>query len=499
MEFSFASIVADVLSAKVILIIAEGVILGIVVGVLPGLSATLGVALVMPVTFAMEAFPGLMLLLGVYVGAVYGGSISAILMGIPGTPAAVATVLDGHPMTKKGEGGLAIGLATISSFLGGIASVVVLALVSGPFTRLGLAFGEREFFALGLFALTAVAKLSGRSLAKGLLSAGIGLFLATIGIDVVHGIPRFTFESTNLLGGIPYMPVMIGLFAIPETLVNIETISPVRFRPPKMGRILPGWSLLKSLIAPILRSIGIGIVVGTVPGTGADIAAIVSYSQGKNMSRHPELYGTGCPEGVACPESANNAGTGGTMIPLLTLGIPGGAVTAILLGAFMVHGLSPGPLLMSKNVDLVYKIILGMGVANVLMLVIGLSAARFFAEFSRIPVSLLSPIIMLLCIAGSFALRNNMFDVYVMAISGFAGYVMLKKDIPRAPLIIGMILSGMVETNFSRTMILCDGDIFKIFSPISTILFVLAILPFVAPYIKGWFRTGRQNAAKEVV
>jgi putative tricarboxylic transport membrane protein len=483
-----------ILDLAILLIIAQGVIIGIIVGVLPGLSATLGVALVSPLTLAMEPLTGIMLLLGIYVGAVYGGSISAILMGIPGTPAAVATVFDGNIMAKRGEGGLAIGIATISSFIGGFFSVIVLALVSKPVAILGLAFGEREYFALGVFALAAVAHFSGKSLSKGLLSAGIGIFVATIGIDEIHGIPRFTFENSNLLGGIPYMPVMIGMFAIPEILMNIESLSQIRPKLPRIERILPARSLFKNLRLPLLRSSGIGVIVGAVPGTGADIAAIVSYSQGRNLSRHPELFGTGYPEGIACPESANNAATGGTMISLLTLGIPGGAVTAIIMGAFMVHGLQPGPLLMSKQMGLVWKLIVGMGVANILMLIFGLTLARFFAKISRVPAYLLNPIILLLCFAGSFSLRNNMFDVYVMAISGIGGYVMIKTDVPRAPLIIGMILSGMVEANFARTVLLCGGDVFKFLTPISTVLIVLTILTFAIPWIKRLYRSPKKQS-----
>ena len=490
------SIVAAVFDIHILLIIVEGVLLGIIVGVLPGLSATLGVALVMPLTFAMDALAGLMLLLGVYVGAVYGGSVSAILIGIPGTPAAVATVLDGYPMAKRGEAGVAIGIATISSFLGGFASVIILALVSKPIATLGLAFGEREYFALGVFALSAVAHLSSTSFTRGMLSAGVGLFLATIGIDEIHGIPRCTFGNTNFLGGIPYMPVMIGVFAIPEILINIELISHIRPQLPRIERIFPNLSYLKGLAAPILRSIGIGSLVGAVPGTGADIAAIVSYSQAKSMSKHPERYGTGYPEGISCAEAANNAATGGAMIPLLTLGIPGGAVTAILLGAFMVHGLYPGPLLMAQNIDLVYKVILGMAVANVFMLIFGLSAAKIFSRVSRIPPSLLSTVIMLLCVTGSYALRNSFFDVFVMAISGLAGYAMIKNGIPRAPLIIGMILSGMIETNLARSVMLCRGNFLIMFTPISSILFFLTILPFATPLLKRFYTSRQQGKSK---
>jgi putative tricarboxylic transport membrane protein len=480
---SILPLLLAVLNVKSLLIITEGVALGIIVGVLPGLSATLGVALLSPLTFGMDPGTGLMMLLGVYVGAVYGGSMSAILLGIPGTPAAVATVFDGQPMAKRGEAGRAIGLATISSFCGGIVGAFVLLVLAKPVSTFGLAFGEREYFALGVLALTAVAQLSGTSFARGVFAACIGLFMATIGIGEVHGIPRFTFGNVNLLGGIPYIPVMIGLFAIPECIISIELLSRVRPKFPPVEHIVPPWTVLKSLIKAMARSAGIGTIVGAIPGTGADIAAIISYAQGKSLSRHPELFGTGYAEGIACPESANNAGTGGTMIPLLTLGIPGGAVTAILLGAFMVHGLYPGPLLMAKNADLVYTLIVGLFAANIIMLALGLGAARFFARVSRTPPALLAPIIMLLCIAGSFSMRNNWFDVFIMAVSGLFGYAMIKTALPRAPLVIGMILSGMIESNLARTVMLCQGDFLKFFTPISTLLIVLALLPFGKPWL----------------
>ncbi|MCF8043636.1 MAG: tripartite tricarboxylate transporter permease [Desulfarculaceae bacterium] len=470
-----------------LLVIVEGVVLGIVVGVLPGLSATLGVALAAPLTFGMDSSQGLLLLLGIYVGAVYGGSISAILLGIPGTPAAVATVLDGQPMSKRGEAGKAIGISTISSFVGGLAGVVMLAVLAKPVGIFGLAFGEREYLALGILALTAVAHLSGASFIKGVFSVAIGLFVATIGIDEIHGIPRFTFENVNMLGGIPYIPVMIGLFAIPETIISTEQLSTVKPRFPPVERVLPSKRMLGGLLKPVGRSSAIGAVVGAVPGTGADIAAIIAYAQGKAMSKHPEKYGTGYPEGIACPESANNAACGGAMVPLLTLGIPGGAVTAIILGAFMVHGLQPGPLLMANNADIVYKLVIGMAVANLVMLLVGLGAARFFGKVSRMPQALLNPIIILLCISGAFSMRNNWFDVYIMGISGIFGYALIKTGIPRPPLVIGMILSGMIESNLARSVMLCAGDVFKFFTPISSGLLVLAVAPFTKPYVqKAW-------------
>jgi len=492
---SIISAAVAVVNLKAILVIVEGVALGIVVGAMPGLSATLGVALASPITFGMDPLQGLMLLLGIYVGAVYGGSISAILLGIPGTPAAVATVLDGHPMAKRGEAGRAIGFSTISSFIGGLIGVFILLILAEPISRFGLAFGEREYCALGMLALTAVAQLSGKSLLKGIFSVGIGLFVATIGIDEIHGIPRFTFDNVNLLGGIPYIPVMIGLFAIPETLINIEQISSIRPVFPPVESVIPPWRTFAGLFRPIFRSSLIGTAIGAIPGTGADIGAIIAYSQGKSMAKRPDLFGTGYPEGIVCPESANNGATGGAMVPLLTLGVPGGAVTAIMLGAFMVHGLQPGPLLMINNKELVYALVFGMAFANVVMVVLGLSMAKFFGKVSRMPPALLSPIIMLLCVSGAFSMRNNWFDVYVMGISGVLGYAMIKTNIPRAPLVIGMILSGMIESNFARSVMLCQDNPLQFFTPISTLLLLLSAAPFAKPWIvKGYHRIKGKGA-----
>ena len=278
--------------------------------------------MISPLTFSMEPFTGIMALLGIYVGSAYGGSISAILLGIPGTPGAIATVFDGYPMARKGKAGEAIGVSTISSFVGGILSVLALALLSYPIASFALAFGPREYLALAVFALTAIASLSTSSVLKGVFSAMVGLFVGTIGLDAIHGMPRFNFGSTELMGGISFIPLIIGLFAVPETLVNIEKIGVVRRKTLLIKKVLPTRKTLLSIVPAQLRSAVVGIVIGTIPGTGTDIAAIVSYAQGRNISKRRESFGTGIAEGVACPEAANNAAVGGTMIPLLTLGVP---------------------------------------------------------------------------------------------------------------------------------------------------------------------------------
>lgn len=467
-----------------LLLLGGSVLLGIIAGALPGISATMGVAVVSPLTFTLPPFEGIIALVGIYVGAVYGGSVSAILLGIPGTPGAVATVIDGYAMGRKGFAGQALGISTLSSFFGGVFSVLALGLLSYPIASFALSFGAREYLALSVFALTAISSMSGGSFLRGAFSALLGMFLATVGIDEMYGISRFHFDQPYLIGGIPFIPTIIGLFAVPETLANIEKISLVRRSTLKIARILPTRAQMKSLLPAQLRSAIIGTLVGAVPGTGSDVAAIVAYSQGKNLSRHPERFGTGYPEGVACPESGNNAATGGTMIPLLTLGIPGGAVTAIMLGAFMTHGLQPGPLLLQKNADLVYQIFVGMFFANVFMVIFGLLGARLLAKVLQIHESMLAPIILLLCVIGAYTLNSNIYDIYIMSAAGLLGYLMIKVDIPRAPLVIGLIIGPMVERQLTRTTLLVSGNWIHFFTPVSAVLWVLVVLPFLGPLIK---------------
>ena len=492
MELIYQAISA-LFEIKALLLLMGGTFLGIVVGALPGLSATMGVAIASPLTYSMDPYYGIITLLGIYFGGIYGGSISAILLGIPGTPASVASTMDGYTMARKGFAGSALGIATISSFVGGQLSIIVLALVSFPIASFALSFGPREFLALAVFALTAIANLSGPSMLCGLFSAALGLFAAAVGIDEVHGTSRFTFGEPNLMGGISFIPVMIGLFALPESLQNIEQISLVARRSIKVSKILPDRQTLRGLIPAWLRSSVIGIIVGAIPGTGSDVGAIVGYSQGKNFSKQPEKFGTGFPEGLACAESANNAATGGSLIPLLTLGIPGGAASAIILGTFMIHGLKPGPLLLQNNADLVYKIFAGAFAANIFMIIFGLLGAKLFARVVNIPKTILSPIILLLCVVGSYAMRNLTFDVFVMFTSGIIGYIMVKVDIPRPPLIIGLILGPFVESELARSLMVVKNHWLSFFTPISTVLWILAVLPFLIPYFKRVSKRFRNN------
>ncbi|BBK37448.1 C4-dicarboxylate ABC transporter permease [Allostella sp. ATCC 35155] len=477
---------------NMLLLVFGSVAAGIVAGAIPGISATMGVALIAPLTFTMPPLAGIMSLVGVYCGAVSGGSISAILLGIPGTPGAVATTLDGYAMARRGEAGLALGVATISSLIGGIISALALMLLSYPIADFALAFGPQEYLALAVFALTAMAALSGGSFLRGMLAGLIGLFLAGIGIDETYGVSRFHFDQTYLMGGISFIPAIIGLFALPETLQGIERIGPVPRRAIQISRILPSARLARRLLPAQLRCGVIGVIVGAVPGTGSDIAAIIGYSQGRNLSRHPERFGTGEPEGVACPEAANNGATGGSLIPLLTLGIPGGAVAAIMLGTFMTHGLQPGPLLMQNNAEIVYQIFAGTMIACIAVGILGLLGARLFARVLAVPEAVLTVAVLVLCVLGAFSMRNDTTDVAIMVIAGLLGYAMVKLDIPRAPLVIGLILGPMVESELSRTLIVTSDDRLNIFTPISTVIWLLTAAPLIVPLVARVFRRLRQ-------
>ncbi len=481
----FVSALAGLMDVQLVLLLFGSVAVGICVGALPGLSATMGVAIASPLTFAMDPVSGVLMLIGIYCGGVFGGSLSAIILGIPGTPGSVASSFDGYPMSQRGEAGAAIGIATVSSFLGGAFSAIVLAALSYPVAQFALAFGPREYLALVVFALTAIASLSGDSFLKGALLGLIGMFIATIGIDETFGVSRFHYGSEFLVGGISFVPVMIGLFAIPEVLDGLRVDARQAAIKLRGGGLR--FTGLLALLPAQLRSAGIGVAVGAVPGAGADIAAIVSYSQGKVWSRNRDSYGTGHPEGLASAETANNAATGGTLIPLLTLGIPGGAVAAIMLGTFMTHGLQPGPLLLERNPELVYKIFAGFLLANVALLIIGLASAGILSRVLQIPRYLLSPTILLLCIIGSFAMRNSVADVAIMIAVGLFSYLMVKLRYPRAPLALGVILGPMLEAEFARTTLIIDHWS-ELFTPISTVIWLLAAVPLLAPLVASRVR-----------
>ncbi|HHV58310.1 MAG TPA: C4-dicarboxylate ABC transporter permease [Firmicutes bacterium] len=468
-----------------LLVVLLGVVGGVVVGALPGLTATMGVALLVPFTFGRPVLQSMVMLLGIFCGAIYGGSISAILIHTPGTPAAAATVLDGYPLALQGKAGKAIRMSTVASGIGGMCGALIMTFLSPPISRAALAFSAPEYFALAVFGLSIIISVSGRSLVKGLIAGLFGLLLSTVGLDPTSGYPRFTFGSMDLYGGPAFIPTLIGLFALSEVFLNIETL----FKAQEVGGRLTDMSLSLKELSPclktIFRSTILGTFIGAVPGAGSDIAAFVGYSEAKRDSKHPELFGTGTLEGVAAAEAANNACTGGAMIPMLSLGVPGDAVTAVLLGALILQGLQPGPMLFREHLDLVYGIFAGMILANLVMFLVGMFGARYVAQIINVDRRILLPVIFLLSIVGSFAMRNSLFDVWLALGFGILGYLMSKYNFPASPILLALILGPMAESNLRRTLIMSQGD-WRVFGtrPISLVMLGLALVSVVTTLIK---------------
>lgn len=462
-----------------------GVVSGIIVGALPGLTATMGVALLIPFTFGLDPVQGLIMLVGLFSGGIYGGTISAILIGVPGTPAAAATTLDGYVMGKKGLAGKAIGMATIASFCGGTIGALIMTFCSPQLAKIALKFGPPEFFALAFFGLGIIITISGKSILKGLISGFFGLMITMIGFDPLSGVPRLTFGSTELLGGVTFIPALIGLFGYSQVFKSIEKILTLPAIKSEVKDILPKWREVRSLFKTIVKSSLIGAFIGAVPGTGCDVAAFVSYGEARRSSKNPEKFGTGILEGVAAPETGNNAATGGAMIPMLTLGVPGDAVTAVLMGALTIHGFQPGPLLFKDHPEVVYPVFAGMILAQFVMLLVGLGGVRFFASLINIDRRILTPIIFFLCVVGSYVMRFSFFDVGVSLIIGIIAYFMNYYGFPGSPILLALILGPMVEQNLRRSLLISHGDpLIFITRPISAAFIIVGISIIITSYYR---------------
>jgi putative tricarboxylic transport membrane protein len=468
-----------------LIFVVIGVTSGIIVGSLPGLTATMGCALLIPFTFSMPPIQGLLMLMGIFSGGIYGGSISGILIRTPGTPAAAATLLDGHPLAQRGEAGKAIGIATIASFIGGTVGALIMSFLSPQIAKFGLRFGPAEFFALAVFGLSMIVSISGKSILKGVISALFGLLITTIGFDPLSGLPRFAFGNQNLLGGITFIPALIGLFGFAQVFRNIEKMEIIPHVKSNVGKILPKGKETVKLLPTMFKSGILGTFVGSIPGLGCDVAAFIAYGEAKRTSKHPETFGKGALEGIAAPEAANNGATGGAMIPMLTLGIPGDAVTAVLLGALTIHGLQPGPLLFRDHLDIVYPIFAGMILCQAALLVIGLSGAKLFARLININRKILTPVIFLLCIMGSYAMRFSFFDVGLALVIGVIAYFMEYGGFSVSPILLALILGPMAEQNMRRALMLSHGDPSTfVTKPISIIFLLLAVFVIFSSYRK---------------
>jgi putative tricarboxylic transport membrane protein len=499
MDLIFQGMV-NVFQPEVIALVIAGVIVGIIIGALPGLTATMGVALFLPFTFGMEPTTGVLLLIGVYFGSIYGGSISAILLNTPGTPASAATAIDGFQLTKQGKAGKALGISAIASGVGGLISVLMLVLIAPQLAEVALNFSAPEMFGLALFGLSIISSISGGSVLKGLIAGVFGLLISTIGMDPMTSFPRFTYDQLSLLNGLSFIPVMIGLFAVSEALVIMEEQLAGEKGIGKViaSYVLPKWNELKTLWVSIFRSGLIGTFIGIIPGAGADIAAFVSYNEAKRFAKkeEKETFGKGNKKAIASAEAANNGVTGGAMVPLLTLGIPGDAVTAILLGALVVQGVQPGPQLFETSGELVYTLFAGMIVANILMVAFGLSGIRLFTKILMVPKNILGPIILVLSTVGAYAISNNFFDVYTMLGAGIIGYFMKKYGFPASPIVLALILGPMAESELRRSLVMSEGSYSIFFErPIALVFIIISILSLVLPLV--WSRLKKNKTAAQ--
>jgi putative tricarboxylic transport membrane protein len=461
-----------------------GVFIGTLVGVLPGIGPVSAMSLLLPVTLSGTPESGIIMMAGIYYGSMYGGSTTSVLVNIPGEAASVVTCLDGHAMAKQGRAGPALGMAALASFAAGTFAIIALMLVAPALARVAVAFGPPEYFSLMVLGLTILSFLSQGSMAKALLMAAFGVLLGLIGMDQITAQARLTFDRLELLDGIGLVPIVMGLFGVAEILSNLERELKREVIKARIGGLWPSVADWMAVRWPILRGTVLGFFLGILPGGGAVIASFASYALEKKVSGTPERFGKGAIEGVAGPEAANNAAAGGAFIPLMTLGIPPNVVMALLLGAFVIHGLQPGPLLMTQNPHLFWGIVASMYIGNAMLLVLNMPLIGMWVQVLKLPYRVLFPLILMFCIVGVFASGNAVFDVFVMVIFGVLGYLMRKFGYEPAPLVLAFVLGPMLENNLRKSLILSHGD-FTIFveRPISAVCLLLAAVALIAPLL----------------
>ncbi|TWT06862.1 tripartite tricarboxylate transporter permease [Planococcus sp. CPCC 101016] len=467
-----------------------GVLIGTAVGVLPGIGPMSGVALLIPVTATITsgmpteaaAASSIILLAGVYYGAMYGGSTTSILLNTPGESSSVVTTLDGYQMARQGRAGAALSIAAIGSFAAGIVSLIGLVLLAEPLSNVALQFGPAEYFSLMLLGLAAVSGLAGKSMTKALMMTVFGLMLGTIGIDAVSGIARFTYDLPILYSGLEFLTIAVGLFALGEVFKTILEREHEDGTIAKIGRILPTRQDLKESAKPIMRGSLLGFFIGVLPGAGATLASFFSYIAEKKFSKTPEKFGTGAIAGVAGPESANNAASGGAMIPLLTLGIPGSGTTAILMGALIMYNIQPGPLLFDDHPEVAWGLIASMFVGNLMLLILNMPLVKVFAKIIETPKKYLLPIIIAISFFGVYAVQYTTFDLLLLLACGILGYLLVKNDFPVAPLVLALVLGPMIENNLRRALTISNGEFMIFFTkPLSLILLIVAAAWLLIP------------------
>ncbi len=479
------------LDPYLLMLTAVGTFAGIYIGAIPGLSVTMAVSILISFTFKWEVNAALALIAGIYFGGVYGGSRSAILLNIPGAPSAIATALDGYPMAKRGEAGQAIGLTTIVSVFGGFIGIIALALAAPAVSELALKFAPRDYLMLALWGILLVGSLSGDSLAKGIFAGALGVLIGSVGLDPMTAEPRFTFGNLQLTAGISYVAAMIGFFGVAEVLAQLHELK-MKAVKQNVSKIIPSWALVRKHLPLATRTSAIGVVVGALPGAGGDIAALMAYDHAKRSVKNPEVpFGEGAVEGLVAPESANNAAIGGAYIPMMTLGIPGDAVTAVIIGAMYIHGLKPGPLLMVETPHLFWFTVGCLTLANCFLLIFGLTGIKMFAKIVETPKPILLPLILVLSAVGAYAISNNPADVYWMLGFGVLGYFLKMYGYQVGPVILGIILGPLMDKSYRQAMISAEGHVGQFIgefftSPLSAI--ILAALAFTIVSQTAWWQ-----------
>jgi putative tricarboxylic transport membrane protein len=487
---------AIALSPINLLFVTVGVIVGTLIGALPGIGPVSGLSILVPLAFGMNPISAMILMCGIYYGCMYGGTITSVLMNVPGESASIMTCLDGHAMARQGRAGPALTIAAIASFIAGTFSVVMLTVLAPPIAEAALSFGPPEYFALTLLGLSAISGLTGKSRAKGYAMALLGLGLAMVGIDPIDGAQRFTFGNLELMDGLGFLPVAVGMFGLGAVLAMVEQPVELEIMKTSLREMLITTKDLKDSAMPIARGSIIGFLIGVLPGAGATIATFLAYAAEKRISKTPELFGTGMIAGVASPEAANNSSTGGAMIPLLTLGIPGSGTTAVLLGMLTLFSLQPGPLLFTKNPDFVWGLIASMYIGNVMLLVLNIAFVPAFVAVLRVPYKVLAALIAVFCLVGVYSVNYSVQDLWIMLAFGAIGYLTLKMDYPQAPLLLALVLGGFMEVSMRQSLKMSHADISIFFTrPIAAVIMISVIVILLWPLLS---RLRPRSAAQEV-
>lgn len=489
-----------ILTPSTFLLITAGTVLGVIFGAMPGVSASMAVALALPFAYAMNPVIAIAFLVAVYCASITGGGITAILFKIPGTPSSAPTTFDGYPMAQRGEAGKALGFSLVASAIGGLVAAFAMALISPQLASVALKFGPSELFAVSFLGLSVLSCLDSDNIIKTLISGLLGLLLACVGMDPMLGIARFTWGSSTLLSGIEMIPIMIGLFAVTEVLKQtakpkkLESVSEEKNSDSKIKTVLPSIKELWETKATMTRASVIGTVVGILPGAGATIASFLSYAIEKKVNKNADKLGTGLADGIVASEAANNAATGGSMVPLLSLGIPGGNAAAIMMTALVIKGVQIGPLLVKTQPDYLASVFGSMLVTNIVMVIVAMLVAKVFAKILAVPYTILGPVIVMLATIGAYALKNNVGDVVLMTTAGIIGYLFVKLKYNSAALVLGLVLGQMSESNFRRAYTLTNGDLVGIFTkPITAVLMTACVIMLVYPIVKTVFLNKKSN------